>query len=205
MMRSFGQASKMIINMLQPSRSFDHQEAEIIARARLTKILGGDLGGLVMALAFPENGWKDCSHNIARVDEWKIRATSMPANGVLGPLDVGKSIAFRLLEPGSFNWVVGAVTARDMWNHHEYLIKSSSHVFLTRGKFSCRGDFSNSWGPSRELGNDDVIELRRTKVNLIWGIHGSDEILGQVDVHPSKEVVPVIGLSTNGVCEIVSI
>lgn len=167
--------------------------------------LGNDLAGLVVGLAFPQNGWKDCSHNIEKVDEWKIRATAMPANGVLGPLDVGKTIAFRLLEPGSFNWVVGAVTARDLWNHHEYLIKSNSHVFLTRHKFSCKGDFTKAWGPTRELGNDDIIELRRTVEYLIWGIHGSDEILGRVNVHSSKEVVPVIGLSTNGVCEIVSI
>jgi len=129
----------------------------------------------------------------------------MPANGVLEPLSVGQSITFRLETHGAFNWVIGAVTDRENWNHEEYLIKGESHCFVTRSKFSLQGDhFTIAKYPERTLGNSDVVTLKRSANKLIFSVVG-EETLGEIYVNDEKEVVPVIGLSTGGVCEIVSL
>lgn len=155
-------------------------------------------------MTFPNNGWNEVNRNVEQLDEWRIRAVGMPANGVLEPLVVGQSITFRLEQPGAFNWVIGAVTQRESWNHEEYLIKGKSHCFVTRSKFSLEGeDFKVGKYPERTLGNSDIVTLTRSPQKLVFSVVG-EEVLGEILVDDAKEVVPVIGLSTGGVCEIVS-
>jgi len=180
---------------------------DVLERASFTvlhKFFGTDLTELILQMTFPNNGWNEVNRNVEQLDEWRIRAVGMPANGVLEPLTVGQSITFRLEEPGAFNWVIGAVTKRATWNHEEYLIKGKSHCFVTRSKFSLEGeDFKVAKYPERTLGNSDVVTLTRAHKKLIFSVVG-DDVLGEIFVEDAKEVVPVIGLSTGGVCEIVS-
>lgn len=171
----------------------------------LSKTMGTDLANLILKMTFPFNGWHQVSKTVEQVDEWRIRASGMPANGILEPIQVGQSITFRLVKQGAFNWVIGAMTHIQDWNYEEYLIKGRSHVFLTRSKFSLNGDFTVAKNPSRDLANSDTVTLSRANGKLLWHILNEEESFGEVYVDDDREVVPVIGLSTNGVCEIVEL
>jgi len=187
------------------SPPFPREHLERISFTALCKYFGRDLARLILRLTFPNNGWNEVNRNVEQLDEWRIRAVGMPANGVLEPLVIGQSITFRLEQAGAFNWVIGAVTQRESWNHEEYLIKGKSHCFVTRSKFSLEGqDFKVAKLPARDLGNSDIVTLSRSEDKLTFSVVG-DEVLGEILVDKEKEVVPVIGLSTGGVCEIVSL
>jgi hypothetical protein len=174
-------------------------------RQLLMKQMGPDLTKIILEMTFAKNGWDTLSSTVNQLDEWRIEAHGMPANGVLRPLPLNQSITFRLETYGVFNWVIGAVTTDSNWNLEEYLITADSHVFLTRQKFSAKGDFEVAKYPIRPLSNEDIVTVKRTNGKFIYSVEGLNETLGEVFVENSKLVTPVIGLSTNGICEIISI
>lgn len=168
--------------------------------------VGSDLARLICEFTFPTNGWDEVSSTVEQLDEWRIQASRMPANGVLEPIGVGESVTFKLERAGSFNWVIGAKTTGGPnceWTAEDYLIKAKSHVFLTRSKFSLNGNFRIEKYPVRDLDNDDTVSLTRKSGKLIWSVANMKETFGEVNVSDDQTITPVIGLSTGGVCEIV--